>query len=332
MTMSKDRSAPAQRENGEEGHHRVSPTLTKIGKAKQRLASMETTGPRNVQRLPELPRAVRPETGRVPEAAAAQRVSTLDNRLDALAQSLAQRDVWITRLEATVARLAERSKAHDDELLRRDERLAALADALAEFSLKFGERYVRAAATERDLAIQSERLTAAEQWIILRSTGESAAFPPSLDLLARLSRKDIAVDTGAAVFVSASSPTGHFLFGPYLSIEPGVFTLEIHWRAGAIKDRNAPVLTVEISAEPRLIGRQSLVANALEAPTRIAFEVRAEDRDRDAKIEFRFSHHGNADIEITAVRLHAVSGIAPKRIGRRGAIRRWWSRWLMPRR
>jgi hypothetical protein len=93
-----------------------------------------------------------------------------------------------------------------------------------------------------------------------------------------------------------------------MTIEPGFFTLELLCRAGNVGDRDKPVLTIEIVAGTLVIGSRDLLAGALEQSVWIAFEIAEAVHNRDAKMEFRFSHHGNADIEIAAARLHMANG------------------------
>ena len=236
-------------------------------------------------------------------------------------------------IEAVVARLPDElsgiSSTLGETLKQRDNQLQSLEKAVATLQKSDATSAIRACATERDLAVQAERLTRIEA-ATDQSSFQTGPFPPSRDILPHMKRKDSARSLGSTVSVSASAPSGHFLFGPYLIVEPGVYIFELSCTATAIGDRAKPVITVEIGAGPFLIGHRALSADSLDKPVRIAFEISEAARYQGAALEFRISHHNNAEIEVTAARLHTVSGGLPAAVGTVLGRRRswWWSRWL----
>src|SRR5262249_2927753 len=127
-------------------------------------------------------------------------------------------------------------------------------------------------------------------------------FRQNLELLPLLHRKEIAMDTGSGVLVLATSEPGHFLFGPYLPLGAGRYSLSFRFRAAWVLRPNEPVLTVEIAAGDAVLAVQ-VVSTDVPGSSHIEFTV---PPDFDAtNIEFRLSHHANASLEVLAVQLSA---------------------------
>src|SRR5205085_11989444 len=101
------------------------------------------------------------------------------------------------------------------------------------------------------------------------------------------------------------SEPGHFLFGPYLPLQAGGYTLAVSFRAAWVLRSKEPVLTIEIAAGDKILVSEVLSADAKES-ARLAFAVPAEADGDGNRIEFRLSHHANASLEIRDIRLSAA--------------------------
>ena len=114
------------------------------------------------------------------------------------------------------------------------------------------------------------------------------------------------MDTGSGVLVLPTSEPGHFLFGPYLPLQGGDYTLAVKLRAAWVLRAKDPVLTIEIAAGEKILLSEVLSADGNEF-ARLAFAAPAEaDRDGN-RIEFRFSHHANASVEVRGIQLSGAS-------------------------
>jgi hypothetical protein len=137
-------------------------------------------------------------------------------------------------------------------------------------------------------------------------------FRKELDLLPLLHRKDIAMDTGAGVLVLPTSEPGHFLFGPYLPLQAGRYTLTLRYRASWVLRPKEPLLTVEIAAGQIVLASEVLTSES-DQLAGIEFTVPPEAGAADSKVEFRLSHHANASLEIRSAQLGAAILESPKR-------------------
>lgn len=174
--------------------------------------------------------------------------------------------------------------------LQKDRLIAALQDRVSEVERE-REELVREAKHWRDHVLQ---------------------FRKELDLLPLLHRKDIAMDTGAGVLVLPTSEPGHFLFGPYLPLQAGRYTLTLRYRASWVLRPKEPLLTVEIAAGQNVLAAEVLTSDS-EQLARIEFMVPPEAGAEDRKVEFRLSHHANASLEIRSAQLGAAILASPKR-------------------
>jgi hypothetical protein len=120
------------------------------------------------------------------------------------------------------------------------------------------------------------------------------------------------MDTGSGVLVLPTSEPGHFLFGPYLPLQAGSYSLAIKFRAAWVLRPKEPVLTIEIAAGEKVLLSEILSADVSEL-ARLAFTVPAEADGDGNRIEFRLSHHANASLEIRELRLGAVHPGAPRK-------------------
>ncbi|MBV9858670.1 MAG: class I SAM-dependent methyltransferase [Alphaproteobacteria bacterium] len=225
-----------------------------------------------------------------------ERVSALEKTLGA---GLDRHGERVSGLEATLGKaLAQR-----DERLQRIEAAAASAGRTGE-DLKqiLAARAARTGALERAVALHAERLDGVEE-DTSRWRGQLMWFPPCLNLLPLLTRKEFVRESGPALTVSAEAEIGHFLFGPYLTIDPGTYLLEILCRVTNVKRPEDPIVTVEIAAGDFVLGGRVLSREALQQPVRVGFDVPEWVREARSKIEFRFSHHQNGDIEFNEARL-----------------------------
>jgi hypothetical protein len=216
---------------------------------------------------------------------------------DFLARSISQnqlkREVFEKRLGQIEAEHDRRDKVLNQvraATLQKDRLIAALQDRISEVERE-REELVREAKHWRDHVLQ---------------------FRKELDLLPLLHRKDIAMDTGAGVLVLPTSEPGHFLFGPYLPLQAGRYTLTLRYRASWVLRPKEPLLTVEIAAGQNVLAAEVLTGDS-EQLARIEFTVPPEAGADDSKVEFRLSHHANASLEIRSAQLGAANLASPKR-------------------
>ena len=120
------------------------------------------------------------------------------------------------------------------------------------------------------------------------------------------------MDTGSGVLVLPTSEPGHFLFGPYLPLQAGSYSLAVKFRAAWALRPKEPVLTIEIAAADRVLASEVLVTEARDV-ARIEFTVPPAADANNPRLEFRFSHHANASLEIRDVQLSAAIPATRKR-------------------
>jgi hypothetical protein len=114
------------------------------------------------------------------------------------------------------------------------------------------------------------------------------------------------------VLVLPTSEPGHFLFGPYLPLQAGGYTLAVKFRAAWVLRPKEPLLTVEIASGEKVLLSEVLSGDANEiAP--VAFTVPPGTDGDGNRVEFRFSHHANASLEIRGLQLRGASSKTPKR-------------------
>ena len=80
------------------------------------------------------------------------------------------------------------------------------------------------------------------------------------------------MDTGSGVLVLPTSEPGHFLFGPYLPLQAGSYSLAIKFRAAWVLRPKEPVLTIEIAAGEKVLLSEILSADVSEL-ARLASET-----------------------------------------------------------
>jgi hypothetical protein len=152
-------------------------------------------------------------------------------------------------------------------------------------------------------------------------------------LLGRLNKGAIGARAAEGVRVRRDEPAGALLYGgrPDLLLAPGAYQLSFCCRAGPPRNISEPVLAVEVAARARLLeprlrpsifGPRSLVhvqraftAEELQSGSAtIDFAVPtvlSDDRDQGVRVEFRFKHLANADLEISAVTLREAGPAEP---------------------
>ena len=129
-------------------------------------------------------------------------------------------------------------------------------------------------------------------------------MPSRIDLLPRMSYAPWAVVREGRVEVSAGSPYGHALYGPYLDIDPGAYELVLRLETKFAED--GPVAEVEAVIDADIVlARRSITADeARLEPVKLAFERGADSRG--ALLEVRLLHLGRADLAITGAELKLV--------------------------
>ena len=214
-----------------------------------------------------------------------------------ISQSQLKRDIVnqrLDRIEAEYERRNQLLRQVQAAGVQKDRLIATLQDRIAEIERE-REEVIREARHWRDHVLQ---------------------FRTDLELLPLLHRKEIAMDTGSGVLVLPTSEPGHFLFGPYLPLQAGSYSLAIKFRAAWVLRPKEPVLTIEIAAGEKVLLSEILSADVSEL-ARLAFTVPAEADGDGNRIEFRLSHHANASLEIRELRLSAAIPATrkPNRLG-----------------
>src|SRR5205823_2839605 len=92
----------------------------------------------------------------------------------------------------------------------------------------------------------------------------------------------------------------------------GRYSLTVRFRAALVLRPGEPILTVEIAAADRILGSEVVVTEARDI-ARIVFTVPPEADADNGRLEFRFSHHANASLEIRDVQLSAAISATRKR-------------------
>jgi hypothetical protein len=212
---------------------------------------------------------------------------------NAISQSRLTRDAINRRLERIEVEYERRNqllKQVQVASVQKDRLIAALQDRVAEIERE-REDLAREATHWRDQVLQ---------------------FRKHLELLPLLHRKEIAMDTGSGVLVLPTSEPGHFLFGPYLPLQAGQYTLTARYRAAWVLRPEEPILTIEIASGRNILAAQVLSTQANDF-TRIDFVVLPESAATADKVEFRLSHHANASLEIREIQLTATTTDTRKR-------------------
>jgi len=210
-----------------------------------------------------------------------------------ISQSQLKRDIVnqrLDRIEAEYERRNQLLRQVQAAGVQKDRLIATLQDRIAEIERE-REEVIREARHWRDHVLQ---------------------FRAEIELLPLLHRKEIAMDTGSGVLVLPTSEPGHFLFGPYLPLQAGSYSLAIKFRAAWVLRPKEPVLTIEIAAGEKVLLSEILSADVSEL-ARLAFTVPAEADGDGNRIEFRLSHHANASLEIRELRLGAEHPGAPRK-------------------
>lgn len=182
----------------------------------------------------------------------------------------------------------------------------------------------RAIAALKDEIVDHER-RASEREREARLWREQALnFASAVEVLPLLNRKEFSIDTGTDVSVMVNSEGGHFLFGPYLPLQPGFYEIRVLCHADRIVDEEKPVLTIEIADRSEVLGLKTLVASDAGHEFAMDFQVPPEAAWDERKVEFRLSHHGNGNIKISSVKLsrrRAAHQLVSKTNMRNGAQR-----------
>jgi hypothetical protein len=162
----------------------------------------------------------------------------------------------------------------------------------------------------------------------LRQISEAEAVPAPREwrLLGRLSKGRIGARKADCMTVRHSDPAGCFLSGgrPRLRLPTGRYRLKFCCRAGQPRNVSQPVLGVEVIARTRslsipalrglgeLRARCDFISGSLAAEWgSLDFDVPPElgwESKDEVGFEFRFLHLGNADLTVSAVNLHEISG------------------------
>lgn len=212
--------------------------------------------------------------------------SIADSVVNAISQNQLKREVVnqrLDRIEAEYERRNQLLRQVQAAGVQKDRLIATLQDRIAEIERE-REEVIREARHWREHVLQ---------------------FREELELLPLLHRKEIAMDTGSGVLVLPTSEPGHFLFGPYLPLQAGSYALAVKFRAAWVLRPKEAVLTIEIAAGEKVLLSELLLADANEF-AQLAFTVPAEADGDGNRIEFRFSHHANASIEIRKIQLSAA--------------------------
>jgi hypothetical protein len=159
---------------------------------------------------------------------------------------------------------------------------------------------------------------------------QMSRFPAPLELLPLLRRSAIAREVDrAGVAVAATAEPGHFLYGPYIQLDPGNYRLELRCSVSRCGDETLPVLTIEIVAGGKVVAERSLTSRALIETVPVEFSIGPQPGDARDEVEFRVSHHGNADLLLAEAWLRVSTGALRGAGERRHAGRR--QRVLLPR-
>jgi len=195
----------------------------------------------------------------------------------------------LDRLEVETERRNQLLSQVQAASVQKDRLIAALQDRLVE--------------TERE---REELTREAKHW-----RDHLLQFRNELEVLPLLHRREIAMDIGSGVLVLPTSEPGHFLFGPYLPLQAGRYSVSVRFRAASVLRPNEPVLTVEIAGGEKVLAADVVLAEGKHSSS-IEFTVPAGELDAN-NIEFRFSHHANASLEVHEVQLSALHSTAPKK-------------------
>jgi len=239
-------------------------------------------------------RASVPSLTESPVAAAKNGIgSIVDFVANAISQSQLKRDMINQRVERIEAEYELRNQVVTQMKaagLQKDRLITALQDRIAEIE-RDREELSREARHWRDHALQ---------------------FRQNLELLPLLHRKEIAMDTGSGVLVLPTCEPGHFLYGPYLPLQAGQYSLSVRFRAAWVLRPKEPVLTVEIAAGGKVLTVEVVSMDGTDS-SNIEFTVPpGVDLDTD-KMEFRFAHHANASLEVREVQLSAPHSTGSKK-------------------
>jgi hypothetical protein len=115
-----------------------------------------------------------------------------------------------------------------------------------------------------------------------------------------------------SVLVLLPIPAQIFLYGPFLRLAQGRYVLTFRCRAWAALQGKHPVMGLEVIAQNRVlcVWRDYAAADLQSGQQSVTFDVPSElgvESGADAPFEFRFSHFGNAVLEMEEVNLRPTS-------------------------
>lgn len=148
----------------------------------------------------------------------------------------------------------------------------------------------------------------------------SGAMAPGRELLSSMEVRLAAVRRAdGSVWVVSPLPAGVFLYGPFLRLPRGRYRLSFACRILAPVQGSHPVLGVEVIAQNRVqrAWRDFNVAEIGSGGGSVTFDVPEAlsiEAGVDAPFEFRFSHFGNALIQVTGVTLETLGERAPDEV------------------
>ena len=168
-------------------------------------------------------------------------------------------------------------------------------------------------------------MTFADGGVVPDTAGEprSGQIATEWQVLNRLERAAIGRrEAGGVTRVRRREPAGCLLYGPYWQLPAGAYRLSFRCRCGKPRFPSEPVLGVEVIALNRvqLAWCDLTAAELADERGSIDFSIPPAlglGAGDEARIEFRFSHLGNADLTITAVDLRGLGqqadGLPPTR-------------------
>ncbi len=117
-----------------------------------------------------------------------------------------------------------------------------------------------------------------------------------------------------SVWVVSPLPARVFLYGPFLRLPRGHYRISFRCRVKMPVQGTHPVLGLEVIAQNRVqrAWRDFTAAELRDGDLSLAFEVPEAlsiEGGADAPFEFRFSHFGNAIIQVTEVTLHPLDAL-----------------------
>jgi glycosyltransferase involved in cell wall biosynthesis len=112
---------------------------------------------------------------------------------------------------------------------------------------------------------------------------------------------------GKGIYAGKSVPAGQFAIGPDIALPPGKYALKFSCDLADALDRVGPALDVGISIGSVCeLAAESFTAGQLSGTNTVEFEVPARASlfaSSENKMQFKFAHHGRADLWLTGVAL-----------------------------